>query len=86
MPSLAVVMLFFAAFLISRGSPDDDKSVVMIEVEPYAQLDAEKHIAALDDPDVWLVEFYSPMCGSCAEFKSTWMEVATSLNGQVFFL
>lgn len=85
MPSSAVttLVLLFAAFLLARASADDATSVVMVEAEPYVQLDAEKHLAALDDQDIWLVEFFSPMCGSCAEFKNIWMEVASALNGQV---
>ena len=55
----------------------------MVEAEAYALLDSEKHIAALDDQEIWLVEFFSPLCGSCTEFKSTWTEVASALNGQV---
>ena len=72
-----------AACFIVSGFADDTKSIVMIESEHYVQLDSEKHISALDDSDVWLVEFFSPMCGSCEEFKSTWIEVAAALNGQV---
>lgn len=89
MTTLAVVtrtLLFFATCLVVKGSADDATSIVMVESEPYVQLDAEKHLAALDDPDIWLVEFFSPMCGSCAEFKSTWMEVASALHGQVRIL
>lgn len=26
----------------------------------------------LNDSRVWVVEFYSPMCGSCSEFAPTW--------------
>ena len=72
-----------AACFIVSGFADDTKSIVMIESEHYVQLDSEKHISALDDSDIWLVEFFSPMCGSCEEFKSTWIEVAAALNGQV---
>lgn len=85
MPALAVtsMSLFFVLCFIVTGSADDVTSIVMVEADSYVQLDAEKHRAALDDPDIWLVEFFSPMCGSCAEFKTTWMEVAAALNGQV---
>ena len=75
-----------AACFIVSGFADDTKSIVMIESEHYVQLDSEKHISALDDSDVWLVEFFSPMCGSCEEFKSTWIEVAAALNGQALSL
>ena len=31
----------------------------------------------LDDDRVWLVEFYSSMCGGCQEFASTWGKIET---------
>ena len=67
----------------ASSSDDDSKSIVMVESEPYVQLNTEKHLAAVDDTDIWLVEFFSPMCGSCTDFKSTWAEVSSALNGQV---
>jgi hypothetical protein len=84
-PAAATRFLQFvvAACFIVTGFADDTKSIVMVESESYVQLDSEKHISALDDSDIWLVEFFSPMCGSCEEFKSTWIEVAAALNGQV---
>jgi thioredoxin-like negative regulator of GroEL len=78
-----MLLLFAIACLVAAGSADEATSIVMVEAEPYVQLDTETHLAALEDPDIWLVEFFSPMCGSCAEFKTTWMEVASALNGQV---
>jgi hypothetical protein len=78
-----ILLLLATACLVAIGSPDDSKSIVIVEAESYEQLDSEKHIAALDDQDIWLVEFFSPMCGSCADFKSTWTDVASALNGQV---
>ena len=76
-------LLLTAACLALGAASDDAKSIVMVEADPYVPLDTEKHLAALDDSDIWLVEFFSPMCGSCTDFKSTWAEVASSLNGQV---
>ncbi len=76
-------MLAAAFFMANASSSDDSKSIVMVESEPYVHLDSEKHLAAVDDTDIWLVEFFSPMCGSCTEFKSTWAEVSSALNGQV---
>ena len=76
-------LLLTAACLAVAAASDDAKSIVMVEADPYVPLDTEKHLAALDDSDVWLVEFFSPMCGSCTDFKSTWVEVASALNGQV---
>ncbi|RYG65603.1 hypothetical protein EON64_11585 [archaeon] len=41
----------------------------------------------VSDERVWLVEFYSPMCGSCQEFAPTWHKIAqktkTMVKGQV---
>jgi thioredoxin-like negative regulator of GroEL len=28
------------------------------------------------DERVWMIEFYSPMCGSCQEFSPTWKKLA----------
>jgi hypothetical protein len=89
MPGTAATRLLqfvAAACLIVTGFADDAKSIVMVESESYVQLNSEKHLLALDDSDVWLVEFFSPMCGSCEEFKSTWIEVAAALNGQALSL
>ncbi len=87
MPTLAaqgvLLLLAAACFMANASSTDDSKSIVMVESEPYVQLNAEKHLAAVDDTDIWLVEFFSPMCGSCTDFKSTWAEVSSALNGQV---
>jgi hypothetical protein len=87
MPTLAaqgvLLLLAAACFMANASSSDDSKSIVMVESEPYVQLNTEKHLAAVDDTDIWLVEFFSPMCGSCTDFKSTWAEVSSALNGQV---
>ena len=34
----------------------------------------------LKDDRVWLVEFYSPMCGSCTEFAPTWEKISASMK------
>jgi thiol-disulfide isomerase/thioredoxin len=80
-PQLLIILT--VACVVCRIFADDTKSIVMVEAETYIHLDSEKHLAALDDPDIWLVEFFSPMCGSCADFKPTWNEVASALHGQV---
>eukprot|EP01035_Chromulina_nebulosa_P031200 gene31200-41573_t len=36
-----------------------------------------------EDFAVWLVEFYSPMCGSCKEFSPTWTSLESSLSNKV---
>jgi len=41
----------------------------------------------LDDDHVWIVEFYSSMCGGCQEFASTWDRIeklySKSSNGVI---
>ena len=37
----------------------------------------------VDSKEVYLVEFYSGMCGSCKEFSPIWNEVAASLQGKI---
>ncbi len=34
----------------------------------------------VDDLRVWVVEFYSPMCGSCQEFASIWDKVDKNMK------
>lgn len=34
----------------------------------------------VDDERVWLVEFYSAMCGGCQEFEPTWIRLETYLT------
>mmetsp|Transcript_29579 Transcript_29579/g.65584 ORF Transcript_29579/g.65584 Transcript_29579/m.65584 type:complete len:145 (+) Transcript_29579:26-460(+) len=47
-----------------------------------ADLDASSFTATvLEDDKVWLVEFYSSMCGGCTEFAPTWDRVAAALPG-----
>lgn len=33
----------------------------------------------INDTAVWLVEFYSPMCGSCKDFAPTWAKLEKGL-------
>ena len=35
--------------------------------------------SVINDDRVWLVEFYSEMCGSCKEFAPTWDMIEQSL-------
>lgn len=37
----------------------------------------------VNDPKVWLVEFYSGMCGSCKEFSPVWNKLESSLKGSL---
>ena len=34
----------------------------------------------IDDERVWLVEFYSTMCGSCKEFSGVWSKIEASMK------
>ena len=34
----------------------------------------------LNDNKVWMVEFYSSMCGGCQEFASTWDRITQTFN------
>jgi len=40
---------------------------------------------ALTDPRLWLVEFYSAMCGSCREFAPTWTRLEQNLKEKIMF-
>ena len=42
----------------------------MVDSDSYKTLDIEA------SGDVWIIEFYSDMCGSCKEFKPTFVELA----------
>ena len=33
-----------------------------------------------EDSRVWLIEFYSPMCGSCTEFAPTWTKIESYMK------
>ena len=35
------------------------------------------------DETVWLIEFYSPMCGSCKEFAPTWSLLESKLKNKL---
>lgn len=34
----------------------------------------------LNDSNIWLVEFYSEMCGSCKEFSPTWDAITSKVK------
>lgn len=40
----------------------------------------------IKDSTVWLVEFFSPMCGSCNDFAPTWTKLEKGLFYQVSFV
>lgn len=37
----------------------------------------------VEDEKIWLIEFYSPMCGSCQEFSPIWKDLEDSLRGKI---
>ena len=37
----------------------------------------------IKDERVWIIEFYSPMCGSCTEFSPTWEKIEKSVKSMV---
>ena len=49
----------------------------------YAEHDVTFGAENIDDERVWLVEFYSTMCGSCKEFSSVWSKVDASIRSIV---
>ena len=59
------LLLIFAIFYIAVAS-DLDPTTFKASV--------------IDDTRVWLVEFYSPMCGSCTEFAPTWAKVESAMK------
>lgn len=50
----------------------------------YAEHDVTSFSSEIiDDERVWLVEFYSTMCGSCKEFSTVWSQVESSMRSIV---
>ena len=50
----------------------------------YAEHDVTSFASEIiDDERVWLVEFYSTMCGSCKEFSTVWEKVDASMRSIV---
>jgi thioredoxin-like negative regulator of GroEL len=66
------VIVFLALFMVScsvraaSGAEDMDLATFKSTI--------------LTDEKVWLVEFYSGMCGSCKEFSATWSKVEKSMK------
>ena len=46
-------------------------------------MDPENFADVVADNRVWLLEFYSPMCGSCKEFAPVWKTVEDYLDSKV---
>ena len=50
----------------------------------YAEHDVTSFATEIvEDERVWLVEFYSTMCGSCKEFSNVWSKVDGSMRSIV---
>ena len=67
--SWSLLLLFFVAFSASLTSADQRE---------WTLEEFKKNV--IEDDRVWLVEFYSGMCGSCKEFAPTWDRIEMSLN------
>ena len=39
----------------------------------------------LDDPNLWLVEYMSPRCGTCQEMSPVWQEFVSKNSGKAKF-
>ena len=48
-----------------------------------SDMNPEKFYDVVSDHRVWLLEFYSPMCGSCKEFAPVWQTVEDYLERKV---
>lgn len=59
--------LFFSICLLLLGACRGDLDPASFEQE------------VLRDDRVWLIEFYSPMCGSCTEFTPTWTRLQNQM-------
>ena len=53
-------------------------SLIAAEQKEWTLEEFKKNV--IEDDRVWLVEFYSGMCGSCKEFAPTWDRIEMSLN------
>jgi thiol-disulfide isomerase/thioredoxin len=62
---LAWIVPFFALFLLQVVFSDDDQT--SLTLEGFQQF--------LKDERVGVVEYYSPMCGSCKEFAGSWTKI-----------
>ena len=51
---------------------------VLAEERDWTLDDFQKSV--VQDDRVWLVEFYSSMCGSCKEFSPTWDRIESTLS------
>jgi len=56
-------------------------SITQSIVEKLDPTEFQKKV--LNDERVWMLEFYSPMCGSCTEFTPTWSKLESSAKSIV---
>lgn len=65
------------------------KVFLLVSVLLIAYTVARELSAATFDSDVinsdeaWLVEFYSPMCGSCSEFATSWDKIEKNFKASI---
>jgi hypothetical protein len=62
--ALSLTLLAVALLGVEAGD-----GMQVVDKDTYASLGIES------SDDVWLIEFYSDMCGSCKEFKPTFVEL-----------
>lgn len=56
-------------------------TTVLVTVASRGDLDPDSfQNTVIEDGRVWVVEFYSGMCGSCQEFAPTWTRIEDSLK------
>eukprot|EP01031_Cornospumella_fuschlensis_P038978 gene38978-47417_t len=77
MAALLLVVVFLSLLMVAVGA---EAGIFDLDPKSFNE-------EVLNDERVWLVEFYSPMCGSCQEFAPIWHKIAqktkTLVKGQV---
>lgn len=59
-------------------------SLIVLAASLTEKLDpTEFQTKVLEDDRVWMLEFYSPMCGSCTEFAPVWSKIESSAKSVV---
>lgn len=53
----------------------------------HKELNADNFDAeVVADPRVWMIKFFSGMCGSCADFQPTWDAITVEASGIVMYV
>eukprot|EP00640_Fibrocapsa_japonica_P007566 CAMPEP_0113933590 /NCGR_PEP_ID=MMETSP1339-20121228/735_1 /TAXON_ID=94617 /ORGANISM="Fibrocapsa japonica" /LENGTH=146 /DNA_ID=CAMNT_0000934927 /DNA_START=95 /DNA_END=535 /DNA_ORIENTATION=+ /assembly_acc=CAM_ASM_000762 len=66
------------AFLVLLLVLGFTSSLALLEIKDEAEW-KQMH----SDDKVWLVKFYSEMCGACQEYEPVWLEIVDEMKGQV---